>query len=121
MRTLTSNKSEVGDCMIFLEPQFRNESGEILNVVDGKGNAVGYLSYLYKDNGDVYILGQLEEEGEKQNFLDVTTHFISGLKQSISPGGEAQPYVYIHMGGEVLKLDEEGEQKDSSEKKEPSQ
>ncbi|HJV45530.1 MAG TPA: hypothetical protein VJ824_07370 [Bacillota bacterium] len=103
--------------MIYLEPQFRNDSGEILNVVDGKGNAVGYLSYLYQTNGDLYILGQLEEEGEKQNFLDVTTHFINGLKQSVISNAETDPYVYIHMGGEVIKLEETEEEKTASQDK----
>ncbi|MEW9669109.1 hypothetical protein [Ammoniphilus sp. 3BR4] len=98
--------------MIFLEPQFRNEHGEILNVVNAKGKAVGYLSYMYKDQGDLYVLGQLEDEGEKQNFLDVTTHFIDGLKQSVIGNEETDPYVYIHLGGEVLKV-EKSEEKDA--------
>lgn len=97
--------------MIFLEPQFRNEHGEILNVVNGKGKAVGYLSYMFKEQGDLYVLGQLEDEGEKQNFLDVTTHFIDGLKQSVNGNEEAEPYVYIHLGGECLNL--KGEQEKS--------
>lgn len=101
--------------MIFLEPQFRNEHGEILNVVNAKGKAVGYLSYMYKDQGDLYVLGQLEDEGEKQNFLDVTTHFISGLKQAVVGGEETEPYVYIHLGGEVLNLGNSEEKEAKSE------
>lgn len=102
--------------MIFLEPQFRNEHGEILNVVNGKGKAVGYLSYMFKEQGDLYVLGQLEDEGEKQNFLDVTTHFIDGLKQSVNGSQEAEPYVYIHLGGESLNLknDQENDKTEQS-------
>ena len=100
--------------MIFLEPQFRNEHGEILNVVNTKGKAVGYLSYMYKDEGDLYILGQLEDEGEKQNFLDVTSHFITGLKQSVVGKEESEPYVYIHLGGEVLNLGKEKDKKEAA-------
>ncbi|WP_164985056.1 hypothetical protein [Ammoniphilus sp. CFH 90114] len=104
--------------MIFLEPQFRNEHGEILNVINTKGKAVGYLSYMYKDQGDLYVLGQLEDEGEKQNFLDITTHFIGGLKQSIAGKEDAEPYVYIHLGGEVLKLGNSEEKASEKEEEE---
>jgi hypothetical protein len=96
--------------MIYLQPQFRNEHGEILNVVNGKGEAIGYLSYLYKEQGDLYILGQLEEEGEKQNFLDITTHFIDGLKESIMDGEETEPFVYIHLGGQALHIEKDKEE-----------
>lgn len=99
--------------MIFLEPQFRNDHGEILNVVNMKGKAVGYLSYMYKDQGDLYVLGQLEDEGEKQNFLDLTTHFVNGLKQSVIGDEEAEPYVYIHMGGETMNLAKDQKEKES--------
>ena len=104
--------------MIFLEPQFRNDNGEILNVVNSEGNAVGYLSYMFKDEGDLYILGQLEEEGEKQNFLDVTSHFIDGLRQSVVGDHTAEPYVYIHLGGEMVQLEKgnkSGKTKDDDE------
>ncbi|MBP1933748.1 hypothetical protein [Ammoniphilus resinae] len=107
--------------MIYLEPQFRNEHGEILNVIDMKGKAVGYLSYMYKEGGDIYILGQLDEEGEKQNFLDITTHYINGLKQSVAGDSSHEPYVYINMGGETLKFDGEQDQEESdSDSKEES-
>jgi len=102
-----------GLTMIYLEPQFRNEHGEILNVIDTKGKAVGYLSYMYKDGGEIYILGQLSEEGEKQNFLDITTHYINGLKQSVVGDSSHEPYVFINMGGEMLKFD--GEEKEKEE------
>jgi hypothetical protein len=80
-----------------------------LNVVNTQGEAIGYLSYMFKDEEDLYILGQLEEEGEKQNFLDITNHFIDGLKQSILQNKDTEPYVYIHLGGKVLKLEQEEE------------
>lgn len=85
-----------------------------MNVVNTKGKAVGYLSYMFKDQGDLYVLGQLEDEGEKQNFLDVTSHFVEGLKQSVS-GEELQPYVYIHLGGETMNLGSDQEEKEESE------
>lgn len=101
--------------MIYLQPQFRNDQGEILNVVNMKGKAVGYLSYMFKDQGDLYVLGQLEEEGEKQNFLDLTSHFVDGLKQSVI-GDEKEPYVYIHLGGETMNLSKDQEdQEDETE------
>lgn len=97
--------------MIFLQPQFRNDQGEILNVVNTKGKAVGYLSYMFREQGDLYILGQLEDEGEKQNFLDITSHFVDGLKQSVI-GEESEPYVYIHLGGETMNLSKDKQEEE---------
>lgn len=99
--------------MIFLQPQFRNDQGEILNVVNAKGKAVGYLSYMYKDQGDLFVLGQLEDEGEKQNFLDVATHFIDGLRQSVIEE-EDEPYVCIYVGGRPLMFDRDEEDDEPS-------
>ncbi|RKD26816.1 hypothetical protein BEP19_16610 [Ammoniphilus oxalaticus] len=98
--------------MIYLQPQFRNDQGEILNVVNTKGKAVGYLSYMYREQGDLYVLGQLDDEGEKQNFLDVTTHFIDGLRQSVVSEDAVDPYVCIYVGGQTLDLEETEKEED---------
>ncbi|GEN35697.1 hypothetical protein [Aneurinibacillus danicus] len=90
--------------MLFFKPEFQNKQGEILNVVDANGKAVGYIAYLYKEDKELYIMGQLEEEGEKQNFIDITSHFIDGLKKAILGDGEKEPNIYIHLGGELMNL-----------------
>ncbi|WP_141432717.1 hypothetical protein [Bacillus sp. 03113] len=91
--------------MIFFQPEFRNQQGEIINVVDSNGKAVGYISYLYKEDKDLYIMGQLDNLGEKQNFIDLTSKFIDGLKKSILGEGEKEPCLYIHLGGEAMDID----------------
>ena len=65
---------------------------------------------MFKDQGDLYVLGQLEDEGEKQNFLDLTTHFVDGLKQSVIE--DKEPYVYIHLGGETMNLEKAKNEED---------
>ncbi|AMA72982.1 MULTISPECIES: hypothetical protein [Aneurinibacillus] len=99
--------------MIFFKPEFRNQQGEIVNVVNAKGRAIGYIAYLYKEDKELYIMGQLNEEGEKQNFIDMTASFIDGLKKAILGDGEKEPNIYIHLGGQLLQLDNEdnGEEK----------
>ncbi|MBD1379978.1 hypothetical protein [Metabacillus arenae] len=91
--------------MIFFQPEFRTEQGEIINVVDTNGKAVGYLAYLYKDEKDLYIMGQLDNPGEKQNFIDMTSNYIDGLKKSILGNGENEPNLFIHLGGEAMDID----------------
>lgn len=90
--------------MLFFKPEFQNQQGEILNVVDASGKAVGYIAYLYKEGKELYVMGQLNEEGEKQNFIDIVTHFIDGLKKAILGEGETEPNIYIHLGGQLIEL-----------------
>lgn len=88
--------------MIYLQPQFRTSSGEILNVVSTEGQMMGYLLYLYREEKDLYVLGHLDNVGEKQNFTDILVRFISGLKDAC--GTKDDPFVHITCGGEVLEL-----------------
>jgi hypothetical protein len=92
--------------LIFFKPEFRNEQGEIVNVVDAKGRAVGYIAYLYKEGKELYVMGQLNDEGEKQNFIDIASNFIDGLKKAVLGDGEKEPNLYIHLGGQLIQLDE---------------
>ncbi|GGB49655.1 hypothetical protein [Fictibacillus barbaricus] len=98
--------------MIFLQPEFCNSQGEIINIVDTNGKAVGYIAYMYKGENDLYIMGQLDNEGEKQNFIDVTSRFIDGLKKSILGNGEKEPNLFLHLGGEAIGMDN-GEEENS--------
>lgn len=90
--------------MLFFKPEFQNKQGEILNVVDASGKAVGYIAYLYKEDKELYVMGQLDEEGEKQNFIDIVTYFIDGLKKAILGDSEKEPNIYIHLGGQLIEL-----------------
>ncbi|WP_025027729.1 hypothetical protein [Caldalkalibacillus mannanilyticus] len=88
--------------MIYLQPQYRTTSGEILNVISNNGQQLGYLVYLFKDKEDLYILGHLDEVGEKQNYIDLIIRFISGLKDAC--GTKEDPFVRIQCGGEQIDL-----------------
>jgi hypothetical protein len=91
--------------LLYFQPEFRNQQGEIINVVDSHGKAIGYLAYLYKGEDDLYIMGQLDNPGEKQNFIDITSKYIDGLKKSILGNGEKEPNLCIHLGGEAIDID----------------
>lgn len=93
--------------MIYLQPQFRTNSGEILNIVSTEGQMMGYLLYLYREEKDLYVLGHLDDLGEKQNYTDILVKFISGLKDAC--GAKEDPYIHITCGGDKLKLPEENQ------------
>jgi hypothetical protein len=97
--------------LIFLQPEFCNQQGEIINLVDTNGKAVGYIAYMYKGENDLYIMGQLDNEGEKQNFIDITSKFIDGLKKSILGNGEKEPNIFIHLSGEAIDIYKDEEEK----------
>jgi hypothetical protein len=88
--------------LIFFQPEFHNQQGEIIDVIDTNGKAVGYIAYLYKNEKDLYIMGQLNDLGEKQNFIDMASKYIDGLKKSILGDGEKEPNLSINLGGEAL-------------------
>lgn len=91
--------------MLYLQPQFRTNSGEIFNVVSSKGKMLGYLLYLYKEDSDLYVLGHLDDQGEKQNYIDIISHFIRGLKEVC--GVQEDPFLKVYCGGELIQLEEE--------------
>lgn len=93
--------------MLYLQPQFRSTSSEILNVVSQEGKMLGYLLYTYKDD-DLYVLGHLDDGGEKQNYIDVIGKYIVGLKDV--SGVKKDPYVRIHCGGEAVQLSKKEEE-----------
>jgi hypothetical protein len=93
--------------LIFLQPEFRNQQGEIINLVDTNGKAVGYIAYMYKGENDLYVMGQLDNAGEKQNFVDITSKFIDGLKKSILGDGDKEPNIFIHLGGKAINIDKD--------------
>jgi hypothetical protein len=99
--------------MLYFKPEFRGEQSEILNVVDAEGSAVGFISSVFKENKDLYIMGQLEKEGEKQNFIDIVSAYVTGMKKSTLGDGETEPSLYIHLGGERLNLNGDKNKSDS--------
>jgi hypothetical protein len=101
--------------LIYLQPQFRTPTGEILNVVSNNGDLLGYLLYMYKDQGDIYVLGHLDEVGEKQNYIDLVSRFVSGLKESC--GVKQDPFMRIQCGGEELDFENSKKQQDKENKK----
>ncbi len=90
--------------MIYLQPQFRTQTGEILNVVSHSGKLLGYLLYTYKEKEDLYVLGHLDDIGEKQNYVDLIIKFVSGLKRAC--GVEKDPFVRVQCGGMQIDLNQ---------------
>lgn len=88
--------------LLFLKPRFRTESAEILNVVTNEDRTLGHLVYIYQSNGDLYVLGHLQDIGEKQNFIDISLKFVAGLKEAC--GANEDPCVYMYCGGEMIDL-----------------
>lgn len=93
--------------MLFFKPEFQTAQAAILNVVDTEEKAVGYIAYVYKEDKQLYIMGQLNEEGEKQNFIDIVSQFIDGLKKAVLGDGDKEPNLYIHLGGQLIDLDKQ--------------
>ncbi|GAA0367090.1 hypothetical protein [Bacillus horti] len=91
--------------MLYLQPQFRTNSGEIFNVISSKEKILGYLLYIYKENDHLYVLGHLDDIGERQNYVDVLKHFVEGLKKIC--GAKEEPFVKIYCGGEQIDLSKE--------------
>lgn len=98
--------------MIYFQPEFRNQQGEIMNVVDSDGKAIGYIAYMYNNNNHLYVMGQLDETGEKQNFVDIASRFVEGLKKSIL-GDDSELNLYLHVSGEMIDLQKSGEEQHS--------
>lgn len=89
--------------MIYLQPHFRTSTAEIINIMSSDGQEVGYITYVYKENKELYVLGQLDDIGEQQNFIDIVEKYIVGLKNACAV--QEDPYVYIHAGGVRVDLD----------------
>lgn len=84
------------------------EQTQILNVVNEKQSAVGFLCFL-KDEKKMYVFGNLEEIGVKEDFKDLIKPYIHGMSK-ISK--DLDVFSYLTVGGEMLDLKDKTEDKD---------
>jgi hypothetical protein len=90
--------------MLYFTPEFIGESGQIINVVNQKGKAVGYLAVLLNAKKDrFYIFGHLTDRGEKENYIDIVSHYATGLKKAYS--NETEPYISLYIGEDTIELE----------------
>jgi uncharacterized protein YukJ len=85
---------------IYFSPEMLKEDCQILNIVDGKQKAVGYLTFLF-DQKKMYVYGQLEDTGVRADFNDLVKPYIQGVKKA-KP--DLEVYSYLSVGGEKLDI-----------------
>lgn len=96
--------------MIYLVPEFKTASGEIMNVMNQEEEPVGYLAYLYEQKEKLYVFGTLKKKGEEQNFVDVVENYMGGLQHSLGVDDNTQ--VFLDVAGEPVALNEQKERND---------
>jgi hypothetical protein len=92
---------------IYFSPELIKEDCQVLNIVNSKQKAVGYITFLF-DEKKIYVYGQLEDKGVSEDFKDLVTPYIQGLAKA-KPGLDV--YSYLSVGGD--KVDIKTEKKDS--------
>ncbi|MFA8438865.1 hypothetical protein [Pueribacillus sp. YX66] len=85
---------------IYFSPELVNEHTQILNIVNEKQSAVGFLCFL-KDEKKMYVFGNLEEIGVKEDYKDLLKPYIQGMSKMEK---ELDVLSYITVGGELLDL-----------------
>lgn len=88
---------------IYFSPEFLKEDAQVLNIVDDKDKAVGYMAFLMEEK-KMYVYGQLEEEGVYEDFKDLVKPYLEGLSK-IKP--DLEVYSYLSVGGKKVQLDTE--------------
>lgn len=90
---------------IYFSPEFLKNGAQVLNVVDDRNKAVGYLAFLI-DEKKMYVYGQLQEEGVYEDFKDLVKPYLNGLTNIHE---NLEVYSYLSVGGKKVELDEEKE------------
>ncbi|GAE28286.1 hypothetical protein JCM9140_4500 [Halalkalibacter wakoensis JCM 9140] len=87
---------------IYFSPEFLKEDAQVLNVVTDANKPVGYMAFLMEEEKKkMYVYGQLEEEGVYEDFKDLVTPYLDGLKK-LKP--ELEVYSYLSVGGKKVEL-----------------
>ncbi|WP_138414594.1 hypothetical protein [Aquibacillus sediminis] len=90
---------------IYFSPEFLKEDAQVLNIVDDKDNAVGYMAFLMEKE-KMYVYGQLQEEGVLEDFKDLVKPYLKGLTK-LKP--DLEVYSYLSTGGQKVEIDTESE------------
>lgn len=90
---------------IYFTPELLKEDAQVLNIVDDKKNAVGYMAFLIEEK-KMYIYGLLESEGVEEDFKDLVEPYIQGLTKLNS---NLEVLSYLSVGGKKVEIETEGE------------
>ncbi|WP_186577326.1 hypothetical protein [Aquibacillus kalidii] len=90
---------------IYFSPEFLREDAQVLNVVDDKNKAVGYIAFLMEQK-KMYVYGQLEDEGVEADFKDLVEPYLQGLAK-LKP--DLEVYSYLTVGGKKVDVSSEKE------------
>ncbi|WP_112181024.1 MULTISPECIES: hypothetical protein [Paraliobacillus] len=91
---------------IYFTPELLKEDAQVLNIVDDKKNAVGYMAFLIEEK-KMYIYGLLESEGVEEDFKDLIEPYIQGLTK-LKP--DLEVLSYLSVGGKKIEIEREGEE-----------
>jgi hypothetical protein len=78
---------------IYFSPEVMTPQFQVLNVVDSQNKAVGNVAFLF-DEKKLYVYGILEEEGVREDFKDLVTPYIKGMKKA-KEGLEIYACLYV--------------------------
>lgn len=90
---------------IYFAPELIKQEAQVLNIVNSKQKAVGYLTFIF-DQKKMYVYGHLEDQGVKEDFKDLVKPYIQGMKKA-KP--ELDIFSYINVGGEKLDIGSDSE------------
>ncbi|PWA13180.1 hypothetical protein DCC39_01645 [Pueribacillus theae] len=95
---------------IYISPELIDQDKQILNIVDQNQQAVGFLSLQFDDK-KMYIFGNLQEVGVKEDFKDLIKPYVNGMSKNKA---DLEVYSYVSLGGEKFDLEaSEEDQKES--------
>ncbi|RSK27254.1 hypothetical protein EJF36_10380 [Bacillus sp. HMF5848] len=85
---------------IYFSPELIKPQFQVLNIVDQNEKAVGYMTCLF-DEQKVYVYGQSEEIGVKEDFTDLVKPYIQGLTKAMP---QHEIYSYFSVGGQKIEI-----------------
>lgn len=85
---------------VYLSPEWMSEHTQILNIVNDKQKAVGFL-FILNENKKMYVFGHLQEIGLKEDYRDLITPYIQGMAKSHQ---DLEVFSYLTVGGEMLDI-----------------
>ncbi|MDC3416255.1 hypothetical protein [Aquibacillus salsiterrae] len=90
---------------LYFSPEFLKEDAQVLNIVDDKNKAVGYIAFLIEEK-KMYVYGQLEEEGVSEDFKDLVGPYLEGLSKLKS---DLEVFQYLSVGGKKVEVTTQSE------------
>ncbi|WP_331490651.1 hypothetical protein [Aquibacillus rhizosphaerae] len=91
---------------IYFSPEFLKQDAQVLNIVNDKNKAVGYMAFLMEEK-KMYVYGQLEEAGVEEDFKDLVEPYLQGLTK-LKP--DLDVFSYLSVGGKKVEVQAENEE-----------